>query len=82
MNLAIKNNVPNAFNTPRLCMITGEIKPLASSQPTPREHRFYSAKTAAEKLKMALADAPNSFHIPTQTESDRTRSITPRRLVG
>jgi hypothetical protein len=72
--------IKNAFNTPRLCMITGEIKPLASTQPTPREHRFYSAKTAAEKLKMALADAPNSFHIPTQAERDESRRKAGRRI--
>ena len=80
MNLAIKNNVPNVFNTPRLCTLTGDIKPLASSQPTPREHRFYSAKTAAEKLKIALADAPNSFHIATQDESDESRRKAGRRI--
>ena len=73
--------IANAFNTPRLCMISGDIKPLAQLKATPRETQLF-ARNKAQREKIVMADSRNAITIMTQDESDRTRSITPCRLVG
>jgi hypothetical protein len=75
----IRNNVPNAFNTPRLCMLSGNIKPLGQLKATPRETQLY-ASNKAEREKLVLSDDYNHIHITTQAQSDESRRKAGRRI--
>lgn len=79
MNYAIKNRVPNVFNTPRLCVVSGNIKPLGQLKATPRETQLYTSNKA-QREKIVLADAPNAIHVPTQQENDESRRKAGRRI--
>lgn len=61
--------IANAFNTPRLCMISGSIKPF-SLKATPKETQLF-AKSKSEREKIVLADASNGIYIPTKADTDR-----------
>ena len=66
--------IQNAFNTPRLCMIHGIIKPEAPLKATPRETQLY-ASNKAQRQKIVLQDAPNGIAIPSSAASDKTNKI-------
>jgi hypothetical protein len=73
--------IANAFTVPRLCMLTGDIKPLSSLKATPRETQFFaSSKSAREKL--VLANNYNQIHITTQASSDESRPRAGRHIRG
>ena len=71
--------IQNAFNTARLCIITGEIKPRAQLTHTARE-AMLNGKSPAECKAMILANAKNAIHITTQQESDESRRKAGRRI--
>jgi hypothetical protein len=71
----------NAFNTPRLCMLTGDIKPLGQLKATPRETQLF-ASNAAKREKIVMAESANQIHITTQVESDESRRKAGRHLRG
>ena len=64
--------IQNAFNTARLCIITGEIKPRAQLTHTTRE-AMLNGKSPAECKALVLSQAYNSIHVTTQAESDESR---------
>lgn len=64
--------IQNAFNTKRLCIITGEIKPRAQLTPTARE-AMLNGKSPQECKEFILANAKNAIHITSQAESDESR---------
>jgi hypothetical protein len=53
--------------------------PQIKLRPTPRETQLHAAGKA-QREKLVLADAPNQFHVPTQSESDESRRKAGRRL--
>ena len=63
----------NAF-IQRLCILTGDIKPMASLKATQRETQLF-AISKAQREKLVLQDAPNGIDIPTQEASDKTNKI-------
>ena len=71
--------IANAFTTTRLCMLTGEIKPLARLKATPRETQLY-AKNKAEREKLVLSQRYNHIHITTQAQSDESKRKAGRRI--
>jgi hypothetical protein len=75
MNIAIKNNVPNAFNTPRLCMLTGSIKPLGQLKPNWKETQL--ANLAAKgREALALKSNPSAYiTIGTQKDTDKRQKM-------
>jgi hypothetical protein len=79
MNHVIKNNAPNAFNTPRLCMLTGDIKPLGQLKATPRETQLF-ASNKAQREKIVFAETSNHIHITTQAQSDESKRKAGRRI--
>ena len=79
MSLSFELSKNNAF-TPNFCTLTGEIRKPAKQ--TPYQRTLERQRTAAEARDFVLRNVKNGIHVTTQAESDRTRSITPRRLVG
>ena len=63
----------NAFNTSRLCILTGDIKP-SQLKATTRETKLY-ASSKTEREKIVLQDAPNGIAIPSSAASDKTNKI-------
>ena len=66
--------IQNAFNTSRLCILTGDIKPMSSLKATPRETQLY-ASSKAQREKIVMANAPNGIAITTKEASDKTNKI-------
>lgn len=71
--------IANAFNTPRLCMLTGDIKPLGQLKATPRETQLF-ASNKADRTKIVLSEDYNHIHVTTQAESDESRRKAGRRI--
>jgi hypothetical protein len=75
MNQAIKNNVPNAFNTPRLCMLTGDIKPLGQLKPNWKETQL-SNQAAKDREALALKNHINAYiTIGKKADSDKRHAM-------
>lgn len=79
MNQAIKNNVPNVFTTPRLCVLTGNIKPLGQLKATPREAQLFTSNKA-QREKIVLSEDYNHIYIPTPEETSRSKQLAGRRI--
>lgn len=71
--------IANVFTVPRLCVLTGDIKPLASLKATPRETQLY-ASNKAQREKIVLTQNYNHIHVTTQEASDRSRRVAGRRI--
>lgn len=71
--------IANVFTVPRLCVLTGDIKPLASLKATPRETQLY-ASSKAERTKIVLSEDYNHIHIPSQEASDRSKAVAGRAI--
>lgn len=70
-NMTIKNNVPNAFNTPRLCMLTGNIKPLGQLKPSWKETQQFNL-AAKDREALALKTNPSAYiTIGKQADTDK-----------
>jgi hypothetical protein len=66
--------IANAFNTPRLCMLTGEVRPLGYLKPTPRDIQLYLAQKSS-RAKFVLANSKNQIAIASKAESDKKNAI-------
>lgn len=71
----IRNNVPNAFNTPRLCILTGDIKPLGQLKPSWKETQQFNL-TAKGREALALKSNPSAYiTIGKQADTDKRRAM-------
>lgn len=71
MNIAIKNRVPNVFNTPRLCTLTGDIKPLGQLKPSWKETQQFNL-AAKDREALALKSNPSAYiTIGKKADSDK-----------
>jgi hypothetical protein len=71
----IHNNVPNAFNTPRLCMLTGDIKPIHQTKPSWKDTQLLNL-AAKDRKALALKSNPAAhITIGKQADTDKRRAM-------
>lgn len=71
--------IQNVFNTPGLCVISGNIRERTLPQ-TPYKRHVQKMQTSAERKAALIKPSKNSISIGLQESEDRSRAIRGRRI--
>lgn len=65
----------NAFNTPRLCMLTGDIKPLSQLKPTWKETQIFNLATKDREALALKSNPTGQITIGKQADTDKRQKM-------